>query len=116
MPESSRQILDAILRTIGRSCPLVIPHAAPVLEEEDAEDTPEHLSAKAALSRHWRRYGFVPVAKDYMVFGAAFTPGPAYKPQPSVTLGSAGDVIDLDAITGGARVPVNLDEFGDASR
>ncbi|MEV8148666.1 hypothetical protein AB0O52_11040 [Arthrobacter sp. NPDC080073] len=55
---------------------MVILQAAPDLDEDDFEGTPEHTAAKAALSNYWRRYGFVPVAKDYMVFGEAFTPDP----------------------------------------
>lgn len=69
-------VLDAVLRTIGRSCPMVILQAAPVLEEDDFEGSPEHMAAKAALSKYWQRYGFMPVAKGYLVFGEAFTPEP----------------------------------------
>lgn len=64
-------ILDAIFRTIGRACPLVILQADPVLEEDDLEGSPEHAAAKAALSNYWQRYGFVPVAKDYLALSEA---------------------------------------------
>lgn len=70
-------VMDAILRTIGRTCPLVILQAAPVLEEEDAEGTLAHPAAKAALSRYWQQYGFVPAAGDYLAYGDFIVPKPA---------------------------------------
>ena len=61
-------ILEAILSTIGRNCPLVILRASPMLESGE-DEPPADSPAKTALRRYWEEFGFDHVGDDYMVLG-----------------------------------------------